>query len=127
MCMVLQNLPDNVVLKWREELKCAQTNMRECVVDNHFPNFKLCNQRICEKVVWHSLRNYGLKVLDGMNTKQFVEVTSRNKLTTSIFNSAQHGIQSNMRKVYQGEFGREQRSVTMGNDCTADTSVSVVM
>ena len=126
MCTVLQNLPEKVVLKWREELKCAQTHMRACVMENHFPDFKFCNQRICKKVVLHSLRNCGLRVLAGMNHKQFVEVTSKHKLTTSIFNSARHGIQSNMRKVYQGEFGRT-KSCFMGNDCTADTLVSVVM
>ena len=100
--------------------------MRVCVVDNHFPNFKFCNQRICKKVGWHSLRNCGLKVLAGMNPKEFVEVTLKDNLTTSIFNSAQHGIQSNMQKVHQGEFGRT-KSCFMGNDCTADTLVSVVM
>ena len=110
MCTVLQNLPENVVLNWREELKYAQTRMRACVMENCFPNFKFCNQKICEKVVLHSLRNCGLKVSAGMNPQQFVEVTSKHKVTTSIFNSARHGIQSNMQKVYQGEFGRTKNS-----------------
>ena len=125
-CTVLQNLPENVVCKWGEELCHSKTNMRSCVHENHFPDFKFCNQKICETVVKHSLQNCGLKVTEGMNPQQFVEVTSRNKSTTSIFNSAQHGIQSNMQKVYQGEFWRT-KSCFMGNDCTADTLVSVVM
>ena len=126
MCMVLQNLPEHVVCKWGEELGFAQTNMRVCVVDNRFPCFKCCNQRICKTVVLHSLRNCGLKVMTGMNPQEFVEVTLKDKLTSSIFNSAQHGIQSNMQRVHQGEFGRT-KSCFMGNDCTADTLVSVVM
>ena len=125
-CTVLQNLPANVVRKWEEELYYSKTNMRSCVYENYFPDFKFCNQKICEYVVQHSLQNYGLKVTEGMNKQQFVEVTSRNKSTTSIFNNARHGIQSNMQRIYQGEFGRT-KSCFMGNDCTADTQVSVVM
>ena len=125
MCTVLQNLPEKVVRKWGDKLHHSRTNMRSCVHDCHFPDFKFCNQTICEHVVKHSLQSCGLKVTEGMNKQQFVEVTSRNKSTTSIFNSAQHGIQSNMQRVHQGEFGRT-KSCFMGNDCTADTLVSVV-
>ena len=125
-CTVLQNLPANVVRKWEEELHYSKSNMRSCVYEKYFPDFKFCNQNICEYVVQHSLKTYGLKVTEGMNKQQFVEVTSRNKSTTSIFNNARHGIQSKMRKVYQGEFGRT-KSCFMGNDNTADTLISVVM
>ena len=125
MCTVLQNLPENVVCKWGEELHHSKTNMRSCVCENHFPNFKFCNQTICELVVQRSLKSHGLKLTEGMNEQQFIEVTSRSKETTSIFNNARHCIQSKMQRLYQGEFGRT-KSCFMGNDCTADTLVSVV-
>ena len=114
-CTVLQNLPPNVVQKWEEELCYSKTNMRSCVYDHYFPNFKFCNQTICEHVVKRSLQSYGLKLTEGMNQQQFVEVTSRSQTTTSIFNNARHGIQSNMRRVYQGESGR-RKSCFMEND-----------
>ena len=114
-CTVLQNLPANVVQKWEEELCHSKTNMRSCVHDHYFPDFKFCNQTICEHVVKRSLQSCGLKLTEGMNQQQFVEVTSRSKSTTSIFNSARHGIQSNMRRVYQGESGR-RKSCFMEND-----------
>ena len=124
-CTVLQNLPANVVDKWEEELHHSKTMIRSCVCDCHFPDFKFCNQTICELVVQRSLKSYGLKLTEGMNKQQFIEVTSRSKETTSIFNNARHGIQSNMQRLHQGEFGRT-KSCFMGNDCTADTLVSVV-
>ena len=71
-CTVLQNLPANVVQKWEEELCYSKTNMRSCVYDYYFPDFKFCNQTICECVVKHSLRSCGLKVTEGMNKQQFV-------------------------------------------------------
>ena len=124
-CTVLQNLPANVVDKWEEELYHSKSMIRSCVCDYYFPDFKFCNQTICELVVQRSLKSYGLKLTEGMNKQQFIEVTSRCKQTTSIFNNARHCIQSKMRRLHQGEFGRT-KSCFMGNDCTADTLVSVV-
>ena len=74
-CTVLQNLPANVVDKWEEELCHSRTMIRSCVCDHHFPDFKFCNQTICELVVKRSLESHGLKLTEGMNEQQFIEVS----------------------------------------------------
>ena len=100
---VLNSLGPLVASAWKQQTKGMLRIFGPVVRDEFMPNYKFCNEKICEQIVTKCMARNEIVQTPGMTYNQFVSVTSRSSLVSKHFNSQRHHIQTKMRITYIGE------------------------
>ena len=90
---VLNGLSPVVASAWKQQTKGMLRIFGPTVRDDFMPDYKFCNEKICEQIVTKCMARNEIVQTPGMTCDQFVKVTSRSPLVSQFFNSQRHHIQ----------------------------------